>query len=221
MNIVATETECQAGWRLFVGCAKLNRGRGSGHEPQEHSRTCEEGGRRFEDPGVAAVFETYPQALREKLSALRDLIFETASATEGVGELKETLKWGQPSYLTTASKSGSTIRIDRVKSAPDRYAIYFHCQTNLVATFRELYPTEFTYEGNRSIVFEADEAVPQEALRHCLSLALPITREGREVSSHRARPKPIVLYNDAKRSQINQKATADPETRYTRNQEIP
>ena len=174
----ATETECQAGWRLFVGCAKLNRRWGSGHEPQEHGALAKQAGRRFEDPDVAAVFETYPQALREKLSVLRDLIFDTAAATDGVGELHETLKWGQPSYLTTASKSGSTIRIDRVKSAPDRYAIYFHCQTNLVATFRELYPTEFTYEGNRSIIFEADDAVPQEALRHCLSLALTYHKRG-------------------------------------------
>ena len=58
---------------------------------------AKQAGRRFEDPGVAAVFETYPQALREKLSALRDLIFATAAATDGVGELHETLKWGQPS----------------------------------------------------------------------------------------------------------------------------
>ncbi len=94
----------------------------------------------FSDPAVAAVFNAYPGPLKAKLLALRRLIFETAKATKGVGALQETLKWGQPSYLTPQTKSGSTIRIDQVKSAANQYAVYFHCQTDLVETFRELYP---------------------------------------------------------------------------------
>jgi len=126
----------------------------------------------FSDPSVDAVFETYPTPVKTKLLALRRLIFETARTTAGVGALQETLKWGQPSYLTTETKSGSTVRIDQVKSAPDGYAIYFHCQTDLVATFRDLYPTEFTYGGNRSILLNAKDRVPEPALRHCIALAL-------------------------------------------------
>src|ERR1700755_60473 len=103
------------------------------------------------DAAVDAVFGAYPKPLKAKLLALRRLIFDTAKTTKGVGALQETLKWGQPSYLTTETKSGSTIRIDRVKSATNRYAIYFHCQTDLVETFRELYPRELCYGGNRSI----------------------------------------------------------------------
>jgi hypothetical protein len=90
----------------------------------------------FPDPAVDAVFDAYPAPLKPKLLALRRLIFDTAKATTGVGALHETLKWGQPSYLTPESKSGSTIRIDQVKSAANQYAIYFHCQTDLVETFR-------------------------------------------------------------------------------------
>jgi hypothetical protein len=123
------------------------------------------------DAAVDAVFAAYPKHLRTKLRALRRLIFDTAHDTDGVGALTETLKWGQPSYLTTATRSGSTIRIDRVKSAPDRYAIYFHCQTDLVSTFRELYP-DLTYGGNRSILLDAAENLPEAALRHCVALAL-------------------------------------------------
>lgn len=126
----------------------------------------------FADPAVEAVFDAYPRALRPKLIALRRLIFETAATTQGVGELEETLKWGQPSYLTTQTRSGSTIRIDRLKSAGNQYALYFHCQTNLVETFRELYPKEMTYGGNRSIVFGSDDSIPESALRHCIALAL-------------------------------------------------
>jgi hypothetical protein len=121
---------------------------------------------------VKAAFAAYPAPVRAKLLALRRLIFDTAKATTGVGALQETLKWGQPSYLTPATRSGSTIRIDRIKSAANQYAVYFHCQTNLVETFRELYPTEFSYSGNRAIILNADDAVPEAALRHCVALAL-------------------------------------------------
>ena len=79
---------------------------------------------------VDAVFGAYPGQVRAKLLALRKLIFDTAKTTSGVGALEETLKWGQPSYLTTESKSGSTIRIDQVKAEAGGYAVYFHCQTD-------------------------------------------------------------------------------------------
>ena len=120
---------------------------------------------------VDAVLAAYPRPIKAKLLALRRLIFDTAKATQGVGALEETLKWRQPSYLTTASKSGSTIRIDRVKTEADRYAVYFHCQTDLVETFRELYP-ELRYEGNRAILLDAHEKLPEAELRHCVGLAL-------------------------------------------------
>src|SRR6202035_2552509 len=126
----------------------------------------------FSDPAVDAVFRAYPGPVRTRLLALRRLILNTAKVTAGVGALQETLKWGQPSYLTSETKSGSTIRIDQVKSAANQYAIYFHCQTNLVETFRELYPAELSYGGNRSIILNADDEVPKPALRHCVALAL-------------------------------------------------
>ena len=54
----------------------------------------------------------------------------------------------------------------------DRYAMCFHCRTNPVATFRQMYPRELTYGGNRSILFDANDEVDEEALSHCISLAL-------------------------------------------------
>ena len=120
---------------------------------------------------VDAVFDAYPKPVKARLLALRRLIQDTARTTKGVGLVEETLKWGQPSYLTPETKSGSTVRIDQVKAEPGQYAVYFHCQTNLVETFRELYP-ELRYGGNRCILLKADEKVPEAALRHCVALAL-------------------------------------------------
>ena len=126
---------------------------------------------RFADRAVAAVFKAYPADLRRRLMSLRELVFETAAHIEGVGALSETLKWGQPSFLTTETGSGTTVRIDRLKKG-DGYAIYFHCQSGLVGQFKELYPDTFRYEGKRAIVFDAKDRVPVKALRHCIGLAL-------------------------------------------------
>ena len=102
---------------------------------------------------------------------LRQLIFDTAAVTEGVGEIEETLKWGEPSYLTRQSKSGSTIRIDW-KPLQHCYALYFNCKTDLVDTFKELYGPLFKYSGNRSILLEETRDFPIEELSHCIYLAL-------------------------------------------------
>jgi len=123
---------------------------------------------RFESIKVSEVFDGYPDAQCEKLLFLRQLIFEAASEM-GIDDLKETLKWGEPSYLT---KHGSTIRIGWRKSQPKKYAIFFHCKTTLVDTFREIYSEQFTFEGNRAIVFKMDDVVPVTELKHCMALSL-------------------------------------------------
>jgi hypothetical protein len=120
---------------------------------------------------VEAVFEACPAPAKAKLRALRRLILDTAKATKGVGRIEEALKWGQPSYLTRETGSGSTIRIDRVKSADNQVAVFFHCQTDLVETFRELYP-KLSYSGNRAILLDAGAKLPEAELRHCVALAL-------------------------------------------------
>ncbi|HSZ73702.1 MAG TPA: DUF1801 domain-containing protein [Rhizomicrobium sp.] len=119
---------------------------------------------------VDAVFRAYPPLLRTRLMQLRKLILATARKMDGVGELEETLRWGQPSFISK-SKSGSTIRIDGVKNEPARYALYFICHTDLIARFRELYP-ELEYGGSRSILLDTRKPIPEDALRHCVALAL-------------------------------------------------
>ena len=121
------------------------------------------------DSRVAPVFNKHSKAFNQKLSFLRQLILETASETEAVKELEETLKWGEPSYLT---KKGSTIRLNRRKAADDEYAIYFKCTSKLVPTFREVFGDTFTYENNRAIVFKLEDDVPTEELKRCIAAAL-------------------------------------------------
>ncbi|MCA9955864.1 MAG: DUF1801 domain-containing protein [Anaerolineales bacterium] len=124
---------------------------------------------------VTAVFERYPQPIREKLWELRELIFKTAASTPGVGEIVETLKWGQPSYLTVKPKSGTTIRLDAHNVNQGQIGLYVHCQTSLIATFRQRYP-HLTTEGSRAIVLDAHAPLPTAALRDCIQLALTYHR---------------------------------------------
>lgn len=123
----------------------------------------------FKNPEVAVVFNNYPRHIRAKLMLLRQLVLETASETESIGSLEETLKWGEPSYLT---RGGSTIRMGWKESKPEQYAMYFHCKTKLVDTFKELYNDKFKFKGNRAIVFSEDDEIPITELKHCILLSL-------------------------------------------------
>lgn len=118
---------------------------------------------------VEEVFKKYPEDIRRQLLKLRQLIIDTAAEINEIQVIEETLKWGQPGYLT---KTGSTIRIDWKESQPDQLGMYFHCKTKLIDTFKELYPDKFQFEGNRAIMFKVNQDIPVNELRHCISLSL-------------------------------------------------
>src|SRR5262245_12835005 len=126
----------------------------------------------FADPEVAAHFDAYPRAVRRKMLALRELVFATAARIPGVGELQETLKWGEPAYVTAQTRSGSTVRMDWKRKSPDLYAMYFHCQTGLVESFRRMFPDDFTFAGNRALVFKLSDKLPADALAICIEASL-------------------------------------------------
>ena len=128
---------------------------------------------KFKNADVAAIFEGYPEHIRRKMYFLRQLVFDAASETDDIGEIEESTKWGEPSYI---AKGGSTVRMDWKKSNPTHYAIYFHCKTKLVDTFKELYRNTFKYEGNRAIIFNLEEEIPVEELKHCIALSLTYHR---------------------------------------------
>ena len=141
----------------------------------------------FASSAIKAVFDAYPAEIRCRLMDLRELIFSVAASTEGVDALEETLKWGEPAYVTK-NKSGSTVRIDWKKAAPDQYSMYFHCQTNLVETFRRLFPEDFTFVGNREIVFHKEDPVAVDALAICIAASLTYHLDGKRPGTPGRRP---------------------------------
>ncbi|MEM6735170.1 MAG: DUF1801 domain-containing protein [Bacteroidota bacterium] len=120
------------------------------------------------NPKVDEVFASYPDEVREKMQYLRNLVINTAR-DEDINELEETLKWGEPSFVT---KNGSTLRMDWKDKSPNQYAMYFQCTSRLVSTFRIVFEEQFQFEGNRAIVFQMNEKIPEAELRECIKASL-------------------------------------------------
>jgi len=120
------------------------------------------------DLSVKQKFETYPENIYRLLSSVRELIL-TVAEQDGILDLTESLKWGEPSYT---SKIGSTIRFDWKAKHPEKYCIYFNCKTSLIETFKEVYGDTFSYEGNRAITFKINQNLPFKELAHCISMSL-------------------------------------------------
>jgi len=120
---------------------------------------------------VAERFASYPANVRLKMARLRSLIFAVAARDERIGKLEETLKWGEPAYLTSASKSGTTVRIDWKAKSPNQLGLYVNCKTPLVDTFRSLFP-QLNFAGNRAIVLDVGGDFPETELKVCIALAL-------------------------------------------------
>lgn len=119
-------------------------------------------------PQVELVFQNYPEVVQSKMLFLRKLVLETVKEIEGITSIEETLKWGEPSYLT---KNGSTLRMDWKAKTPNQYAMYFKCTSRLVETFKLIYPT-FNYEGKRAIVFQLEDEIPVKELKECIKATL-------------------------------------------------
>ena len=126
---------------------------------------------------IAEALGRYPEPIRLRLLLVRDLIFAVATETDGIGPLSETLKWGEPAYLTEASKSGTTIRLGVSRSAPDRCAVFVNCQTSLIAGFRTHFAADFAFEGNRALIIPAADDLPREPLVLCIQAALTYHRQ--------------------------------------------
>ncbi len=59
-----------------------------------------------------------------------------------------------------------------MKTDPRSCAMFVHCQSGLAASFKELYQGTLKIEGNRSLILNIDQPLPESELRHCIGLAL-------------------------------------------------
>ncbi len=120
-------------------------------------------------PAFEEKMLSYPERVRPKMQYLRELVIETAKAIPDVEELDETLKWGEPSFI---SKIGSSLRMDWKENTPNQYQLYFNCSSRLVETFKLIFGDLFEYEKNRAIIFKIDEEIATTEVKECITAAL-------------------------------------------------
>ena len=120
------------------------------------------------DNTIKEKIHAYPADAKNSLLAIRSLIYLVAKQDK-LGPIEECLKWGEPSYII---KTGSTIRIDWKEKTADYCGIYFNCQSKLIETFKQLYPNEFEYQGNRAILLPINKQINEVPLKDCISKAL-------------------------------------------------
>ncbi|MBX2836041.1 MAG: DUF1801 domain-containing protein [Gammaproteobacteria bacterium] len=111
-----------------------------------------------------------PSSTAQALLQLRTYIFDTAQEHSDIGELSEVLRWGELSYLTEATGAGTMIRLAVNKQGEP--ALFFHCGTSLIESYRAQYTHIFKFEGNRALVIPEPVQDYEAELKHCIYQAL-------------------------------------------------
>lgn len=135
---------------------------------------------------VIQAFDGYSSNAEATLLAVRELIFTVQKSDQEIGELQEVLRWGELSFLTEKPNTGSIIRLALTKSGEP--AVFFHCGTTLVETFRAQYSHIFDFEGNRAIVLQmpVDETIAE--ISHCIKQALRYKLDARSQNTPLQQP---------------------------------
>ena len=125
---------------------------------------------------ITSCLARWPNRAQTAFATLRETVL-TAARHAQIGEVIETLKWGQPSWRPAKPGIGSTLRCNWHPATPDRLSLYVHCQTNLLDTMRGLYPASFAYEGNRALHMSLSAPAPRPVVEHCALLTLTYHRK--------------------------------------------
>lgn len=154
---------------------------GQGDDRARHMQTA------FTDlpDNIAAYLKERPEELRAPLLALRRLVFQTAAEDDRIGPLVETLKWGEPAYLTQASGAGTTLRLGWKRAMPGHFGMFFNCRTRVSDQIKEMFPDVFTFDGTRGLLFKVGDVVPQHEVKICMGLILTYHKGTFFLSGHR------------------------------------
>ena len=112
--------------------------------------------------------EAFTKHVRPTFDLLRALVHQVAQDSD-VLMIHETLKWGEPSFVT---KHGSTLRMDWKEKSPSTFALYFQCSSKLIHTFKLVFPNVFSFETNRAIHLNFGDELPVAQLSECIRVTL-------------------------------------------------
>lgn len=124
------------------------------------------------DQHIITAYERFSEPVSKRLLEIRRLLLDIAHHDHEIGPITETLKWGEPSYLTEQSKSGTTIRLSHVKERSDVCGVYVHCQTRLIGEFRDSFGDELEFSGNRAVLIDVNTPLDETLITMFLRKAL-------------------------------------------------
>lgn len=128
---------------------------------------------------VTSYYFNLSPKMFDKFMELRNWIYELSESNETIGEIEECLKWGEPSFLTPKTKSGSTIRIAKVDDF--EFALYFNCKSTIAKEISIEFP-ELKCDGKRALYLPVGKKLPKSKLIHCLKKALLYHKRNTEIS---------------------------------------
>jgi len=99
----------------------------------------------FKNNDIEEKFNSYPDGIKQKLLKLRELIYEVALEEKSVTDIEETLKWGEPSYVTKIEIIG-TIKLQTFAGTPEYQSVKHGDKAE----------TYFFIESNKKICFTPD-----------------------------------------------------------------
>ncbi|MGG5332532.1 DUF1801 domain-containing protein [Enterococcus sp. AZ163] len=114
---------------------------------------------------IQEFYPTYSEEMISKLEELQNLIWTIAK--EQKKTISESSKWGQ---LSIVSEDGTPIRI--AKFSDNEIALFVHCQTTLIETWKNLFPDRLSFSGNRAVIVSVDSPLPASELQVCIDMAL-------------------------------------------------
>lgn len=132
---------------------------------------------------IQAYFEKQPAQVKPAMLRLRSLIYAVAGDSDLVDGLEETLKWGEPSYINKRARTGTTLRLAPTSGPQQELGLFVHCQTTLVANFKEIYP-DLDYQGNRCLRLNINNMPEAKILEHFIFLALTYHHQKRQQSAY-------------------------------------
>ena len=131
------------------------------------------------------ILDGYSAGIRRGLLHLRALILQTRGRDRWRrARSRKRLKWGSAKLPDPGKRAAAvTIRIDARQGQHRALSrCNFHCQTDLMETFRGFYPRTFVFEGNRALHFRLGEKIAgnrAETLHRAgADLSCPPTRAG-------------------------------------------
>ena len=127
---------------------------------------------KFENLDVKREYYKFPKKMQTKMLELREMIFEVANNNKNIGKISETLKWGEPTYQPNQSKTGSPLKINYKKEMGTNFSLYVMSSTDLIETFKKLYPKTFYYNGTREVIINSNKKIPRKEIYNCIELAL-------------------------------------------------